>query len=162
LTAGEHQVCGIRKNGTVACFSDSHFSARSNVDPDLLRPEVGWGHVSYLMSDDVRPLGAQRPIVGLASTGVDVCALEERGDVRCFGGPPLVSGSGPMWLAGQQQAEHKGTLDVFPAVPLSEPAKAVAIRTDRACAIVASGAVACWGRLGEHRTIRWDAPSGPP
>jgi alpha-tubulin suppressor-like RCC1 family protein len=83
-------------------------------------------------------LGATQVAAGLNHS----CAVLENGDVSCWGynvfetlGPSDSVGSSGLTLGPQ------------PPLPLSEPARHVAVSSVSSCALLASGRVQCWGLL---------------
>jgi alpha-tubulin suppressor-like RCC1 family protein len=74
--------------------------------------------------------------VGIAAGIIHTCALLSNGDVKCWGN----NASGEVGDGTISTRTAPG-----PRVPLAAPAVAVACGASHTCALLATGAVQCWG-----------------
>jgi alpha-tubulin suppressor-like RCC1 family protein len=111
---------------------------------------IGYGNTNN-RGDGPNEMGDALPVVDvggqvtqLAAGEALTCALLAGGDVKCWGESSRGElGIGDTNDRGDQVGEM-GT--ALPRVPLPEPAQRVFVGGNHACAILASGGFACWGR----------------
>lgn len=122
VAAGDAHTCALRAGGSVWCWGNGR------------RGQIGDG--------TVQSRGAPVMVAGiddaidLAATTTYACAARRDGSVSCWGsGVPEVGYGGDSWAIQSSPAPVRGVRDV----------KRIAAETDRVCARLGSGRVACWG-----------------
>ena len=163
ITSGDAHTCALTPAATVRCWGQGGSGqlgsgARDNRLDGVVTPAGGTDDPSAV------PLGSA---VSSVSAGGDfTCAVVEAGTVRCWG-------DGAFGALGSRGVDNRldgladGPSDDASAVPLGGPATAVSAGPQHACALMASGAVRCWGngangRLGTGATDdRLDGLPGP-
>lgn len=142
LAVGANHSCALLASGEVRCWGRwraiGAFPWNENVGDDELPTAV-----------PPVPLGGNTAIQIAASTSSQAtCALTDGGEVYCWGasstgalGQPSVFAGGRFgaWLGDDEFADALGP------VALGEPAELVALGQGHSCALVAGGAVRCWG-----------------
>lgn len=123
ITTSRYSSCGLRRDGTVAC----------------------WGTGEYYLNGPI-PNGADRStpvpipelhdVIAISAGGLHVCALQDDGDVLC-------------WGDNHDSQLGIGTVGDGSPVPVRvrelPPATAIDGGGEHACAIVGQGRVFCWG-----------------
>ncbi len=122
IAAGETFTCGLTKSAKVMCWGDDSFG---QIGDD------SWG----TKTTPVEVVGLA-DVIAISAGSEHACALTRSGDVHCWGG-------------NQFGALGDGTI-VRSARPvrvigLSGPARAIATAERHTCALLAGGALACWG-----------------
>jgi alpha-tubulin suppressor-like RCC1 family protein len=130
IAAGTYLTCAVSLDGDVQCWGSS---------PE---PTLRSGPVDLKGKVDRVGLGSRH-----------ACALLEGGAVRCWGsGLRGVLGYGNVQTVGDDEAPGAAG-----DVSLGEPAVDLVVGSQHACALLASGALRCWGsgengRLGQGHT----------
>jgi alpha-tubulin suppressor-like RCC1 family protein len=124
LALGDHHACALRSDGSVLCWGDDQ---QGQLGDGMLTPR----------GTPVAPVGLAKPIAAVAAGAAHTCALSGAGGVQCWGdntygqlGDSMGGGS-----SGQP----------VPVQGLSSGVAAVAAGSGFTCALVAGGAVECWG-----------------
>ena len=128
VSAGEAHTCAITGGGTM-CFGSNDFGELGNGRTQRSSTATGVLNVS----------DAKQLALGAAHA----CALIGDGSVRCWGS----NEAGQLGGAG---TERCGSYDCARSAVLArveEPATAIAAAANRSCALLASGAVSCFGAL---------------
>lgn len=154
ICAGIGRTCILDVHGRVKCWGAN------------LLGELGLGDMQH-RGDEPGEMGAALPFVELGmkvqqlACGGALCALGTEGQVKCWGVPGSYLGLGTMDGVGDDPAEMG---DALPAVELGESAIMIDNSARGACALLANGALKCWGynadgQLGMGDTeTRGDAP----
>ncbi len=138
LASGYSHECAITSAGAV-CWGSNAFGELGIGNTNHIGDDPG--ELATLVSIDV---GA--PITQLAGGDETTCALLATGEVACWG----KNDDGQLGLGDTaSRGDDPGELNASLRVPLPEPAVALACGHSHACAILASGAMACWGRNRE-------------
>jgi alpha-tubulin suppressor-like RCC1 family protein len=125
VTAGVSHTCALTRSGGVKCWGYNGHD------------ELGTGSGDLLFSStplDVSSMGGG--VTAISAGTRHSCALTNAGGVRCWG----VNYGGA--LGDGTEDRHFGPVEV---VGLGSGVKAVAAGYDRSCAVLATGAVKCWG-----------------
>jgi alpha-tubulin suppressor-like RCC1 family protein len=158
IAAGGAHTCALRDTGEVKCWGSNAYG------------ELGQGSTenqgdNYAEVAKLLPVELGEPALAVSAGMNYTCAVLESGEVKCWGR----NGSGELGL-GDTLNRGDGPNEMgtaLPAVDLGEVALTVAAgpgTTRHTCALLASGAVKCWGandfgQLGQGDTaIRGDAP----
>lgn len=147
VTAGDAHTCALLAGGTVRCWGQGSAGqlgsgTRDNRADGAVDPLSGTDEPSTV------PLGG--PASAISAGGEFTCALVSGGTVRCWGdGAFGALGSGG--TDGRLDGLPGGPTDDASVVPLAEPATAVSAGSQHACALLASGAVSCWGNGADGR-----------
>lgn len=157
IFAGWSATCAITSAGTV-CWGDGSTGQLGNGSTAVIGDDPG--EVATL-----KPLNLGGTITQLAGGQGTVCALLSDGAVSCFG-----DNSHGQLCAGDTTNRGGSPGDDLTTlrVPLPERATFVSAGADHACAVLASGAIACWGgnsdgQLGAgDTTTRGDNPGEVP
>ncbi|WP_203335464.1 RCC1 domain-containing protein [Nocardioides limicola] len=131
IAAGDSHTCALLTDGTVRCWGYNYFG------------QLG----STTNTGTTNPNPTPQPAVNLGARAVAIaagahhsCALLATGTVRCWG---------YNWYGQLGSATNNGTGNPTPspqpAVNLGERAVAVTAGTSHSCALLATGAVRCWG-----------------
>lgn len=130
LAAGDRHTCALTTAGTVHCWGLGHggvlgYGSTQSVDSATLAGVVNVGGVA----------------VQVAAGQSHTCALLLDGSVRCWGdGTSGALGYGNTHDIGDNEAPATAG-----AVELPEPVTQIVAGTEFTCALLASGAVQCWG-----------------
>lgn len=133
IDAGELFTCVALGTGAVRCWGDNEYGQLGLGHTDILGDEPG-----EMPTPDL-DLGG--PVERIALGPEHACALMQDGAVRCWGrndGGQL--GHGNTSNCGDEPGEMPP-----PVVPLGEPAVGIAAGWRHTCALLASGALNCWG-----------------
>ncbi|UQA56515.1 RCC1 domain-containing protein [Polyangium aurulentum] len=141
IAAGSQHTCALLANGSVKCWGYNEYG------------ELGLGDTNH-RGDDVAEMGNALPTVDLGSDQTvkaitagfrHTCALLANGSVKCWG----LNGDGQLGLGDtQNRGDGPGEMgDALPAVDLgpNETAEAIVAGDFHTCALLAGGAVKCWG-----------------
>jgi len=139
LVAGEAHTCALFEDGAVHCWGRAAAG------------ELGSGSAATIGDDEPASAGDDVVLGGpaeqLAAGTQHTCALMRSGAVRCWG-------EGDHGRLGYGNTRDVG-VDVTPAqagdVALGEPAMQIAAGAEASCALLASGAIHCWGEGTEYR-----------
>ncbi len=152
LAAGDAHTCGIRTDGTVACWGDGYALV---TDSTALDP--GSACIpSPACSPDPHPVLAQVGARELAAGGRRSCIIGS-GGLTCWGTPWQVT-------PGTLRA---GTGGAVVDVALPETPVAAAVGVTNACALTVGGSAWCWGDYGpvvggDSATVGLSAPTRIP
>ena len=147
VTAGNAHTCALLADASVRCWGAD------------LNGQLGDGSPDDGSSTPSTPVALGGPAVAVSAGGTSTCALLADGTVRCWGADDL----GQLGDGGPIPGSAKAT----PAtVALGQPALAVSVGDDHACALLADGAVRCWGantfgQLGDGGPIPGATASAP-
>lgn len=149
VSADYEHSCAVLQGGAVRCWGWNLFG------------QLGLGHTANIGDNElptsVSPIDLGGPAVQVVAGMMHTCALLEGGDVRCWG-------SGEFGQLGQGNTENIGDDELPSSVPpidLGEPAVQIGVGQNHSCALLASGAVRCWGEAilnGTDETIGDDEP----
>lgn len=153
LTAGELHTCVLLSGGSVRCWGEGSSGQLGSGGRDSRRD----GHADHLSGTDEAstvPLGGAA--TAISAGGEFTCALMSDGAVRCWG-------DGRAGVLGSRATDSRldglpdGPTDEASVVALGGAATAITAGTQHACALLAGGAVRCWGagangRLGSGAT----------
>ncbi|HLT36245.1 MAG TPA: hypothetical protein VK034_08165 [Enhygromyxa sp.] len=139
IHAGANRSCAITSDRDLVCWGDNWRDAA-----------LGYA-VSGDIGDDEPPSAVGTVDVGgsvlsVAMSAGNTCALLEGGDVRCWGiyGNELAADYGDGESIGDDEPPS-----AVPPIELAAPAIAIAAGWTHFCALLESGAVSCWGEMGE-------------
>jgi uncharacterized repeat protein (TIGR01451 family) len=127
ITAGGDYVCALLNDGSVRCWGRNFYG------------ELGNGSAGSAVNDaPVAAVQLGQPAVAISAGNASTCALLADGSVRCWG------------YDTDGELGDGGTTDVTNATPkaavaLGQPARAISVGDAHACALLADGAVRCWG-----------------
>lgn len=136
VDVGNFHACAVLASGGVRCWG---------------RAEEGQlGNRGALIAGEVYEVPYVYDATAVAAGWVHTCALTAAGGVKCWG-----------WNDDGQLGDGTFVSRFQPADVLGLPGPAVAIATGRehTCALLASGAILCWGRPGDGMPIR-NRPQG--
>lgn len=147
IAAGRWHTCVLTGSGAVRCWGASD------------QGQLGYGATNVIGDEptDVLTVDVQLggPALELAAGGDNTCVLQAGGVVRCWGRNTFGNlGLGDTNNRGDAAGEMPP-----PPVPLGGPAVRVTVGEFHACALMASGAVRCWGFGGDGRLGRGDEQS---
>lgn len=140
LAAGDDHVCARLRDGTVRCWGDD---AKGALGLGAAAPDAGAADGG---GDGGDGGGGRRPVVGLtdivqiSAAGGSTCARDQSGSVSCWGKNDrgqLGRDAG----APSDEARHATPVEVS----LPAPATRIDVGHGSACAVLAGGAVYCWG-----------------
>ena len=139
MASGDSHTCARLVSGAVKCWGynyDGQLGLGDLGDRGDSKGEMG----AALPAVD---LGAGASVVQLVAGTDHTCALLEGGTVKCWGG----NFYGQLGLGdGSDRGDSKGEMgDNLPAVSLGSKAIALAAGGHHTCAVLATGAVKCWG-----------------
>jgi alpha-tubulin suppressor-like RCC1 family protein len=158
ISAGNAHTCVVLVSGDVQCWGEGGFG------------QLGLGDMQN-RGDDNGEMGPALPTVPLGERVQHVaaglyhsCALLESGAVKCWG----LNLNGQLGLGdNHHRGDHPDEMgDQLPTVDLGEPAVRIDAGETHSCALLASGAIKCWGhfdngRLGLGEAARQDIGDGP-
>jgi alpha-tubulin suppressor-like RCC1 family protein len=127
LSAGQLHTCAVTAKGVVTCWGSARFGRLGNGSSQQ--------YAASNVPVDVVGLGAQA--VSVVAGGDRTCALLVGGSVKCWG---RVRPGRRLTEATPNEVEATAF-----DVKLPEPATSLAVGRAHSCAILASGAVTCWG-----------------
>ena len=137
ISSAAEGVCAIRDTGELACWGGRYQAGA--IDAVIGHPQ------GYVYSISGPPPGR---FIAVSAADVYTCALRESGEIACWGdGFTEVDGK------AQDEAVWSYMGSLAPAGSYS----AISAGHSRACAINASGELACWGETGEN----WGRPDAP-
>jgi alpha-tubulin suppressor-like RCC1 family protein len=138
IAVGGNHTCALLTTGVVKCWGDNTLG------------QLGLGDTED-RGDQPGEMGAALPAVDLDGTAIAIsagsahtCALLSSGAVKCWG----ANGNGNLGLGDRfNRGDEPGEMgENLPAADLGEVATAVSAGENHTCALLASGAVKCWGR----------------
>jgi len=133
ITAGGDHACALLTGGNVVCWGSNANGQNGNPTRDAI-------------GDDETP-GAAGPIalggsaVEIAAGSQHTCARLTTGAVRCWG----FGSSGRLGYANTTSIGNNETPSSAGDIILGAAATAIALGTNHTCAVIAGGAVRCWG-----------------
>ncbi|MBI5534774.1 MAG: S8 family serine peptidase [Deltaproteobacteria bacterium] len=143
-TGGEH-TCAVLTGGGVRCWGRGDAG------------RLGYGNTSSIGDDEspstqpLLPLGG--PVVQLALGKYHSCALLTNGEVKCWG----FGGYGQLGRGSTATIGDDETLTALGPVALGGAAVQIAAGEQHTCALLANGAVRCWG-YGFHGALGYGNP----
>jgi len=141
LTAGGGYSCAIFAGGEVRCWGENSIGQLG------LGDKLTRGDHPGEMGDalPIVDLGAGSVAVDILAGGAHTCVLTSLGDVKCWGN----NVGGQLGLGDfKNRGDGPGEMgDALPSVNLGqgESSQAVALGSGHTCALLASGAIKCWG-----------------
>lgn len=139
IALGVHHTCALLDDQTVKCWGRNQYGQLGQGDTNSR------GLLSTEMGDALPPIALEPSAIAIAAGNYHSCALFEGGDVKCWG----FNDQGQL---GQGDALNRGVsagqIAALAPIPLGEPAVAIDAGS-HSCALLASGAVKCWG-LNDH------------
>ncbi len=166
-----HSFCAILEdtgpdNSALKCWGSndycelgigSHDGGRGAV-PETIGDHLEWIDIGTTAA------GAARKAVALAGGYQSMCVLGDDGVVKCWG----TNGSGELGIGTTSDPRSCSPDEMGNAglVALDAPGVAIGARHEHACALLATGAVTCWGgngsgQLGTGDTMTRTSPSAP-
>lgn len=147
VTAGDAHTCALLVGGAVRCWGQGGSGqlgtgGRDNRGDGAVDPLSGTDDASNV------PLGS--PAIAISAGGEFTCALLSAGTVRCWG-------DGRFGVLGSRGTDARldgladGPTDDASTVPLAGAATAISSGPQHACALLAGGAVSCWGNGADGR-----------
>ncbi len=124
VVAGNDHTCALTAAGGVMCWSDNTFG------------ELGDGSTDF-RAQPVAVAGLTSGVVALGAGDNDTCAVLASGGIKCWGTNDFGE------LGDATTIERDSPVDV---AGLDSAATAVTSRLGHTCALLATGAVECWGR----------------
>lgn len=136
LVAGGDHFCARMNDGTVRCWGSDAFGALGGSSAD---PSADAGDAGVVAVGLVQGLGG---VTQLSAGGGTTCARLEDGGVRCWGD----NRQAELGLAVDPPVFDEDAHPEPAAVALEEAAVRVDVGQGSACALLASGKLACWGK----------------
>jgi alpha-tubulin suppressor-like RCC1 family protein len=143
VAAGAVHTCAVTSDGAVLCWGDGTVGELGNgsTAPSLLPVGV---------------VGLSSGARAVSAGGAFSCGIDAMGAVLCWG----LGAGGELGNGTSRSEDAPGGV-----VGLSSGARAVCVGQAHACAVTATGAVACWGdntfrQLGDGSTLSRTAPVG--
>ncbi|WP_168929396.1 hypothetical protein [Nocardioides sp. GY 10113] len=155
IAAGGAHTCALMATGAVRCWGRANSGQLGYGDAADVGGGTTPGKETPADAGDV-PLGGRA--VAITAGDVHTCALMATGAVRCWGYGGLAElGYGDTDTVGDGSAPGKETPADAGDVPLGGKAVAITAGAGHTCALMATGAVRCWGtgsfgRLGYGNT----------
>jgi alpha-tubulin suppressor-like RCC1 family protein len=139
VAAGGEFTCALVEGGRVRCWGFGGWGA------------LGHGNISDIGDNETPASAGDVPLGGTATQIVagafHACALLDSGGVRCWG----TGAAGALGYPGRQVVGATNTPADVGDVPLGAPATQLAAGYAHTCALLATGAVRCWGLGDEGR-----------
>lgn len=144
ISAGQDHACAVRDSGRVACWGGNRFGQLGNGE-DGIDPDTGEGIFSPVPVE-VRGVGGDgvlSDVVEIAVGATHTCALQESGQVLCWGNNYYGTVGNDLAYLGEATpvkvhgVNGHGTLDDVVSVSAGK---------EHTCALRAGGEVVCWGR----------------
>lgn len=147
LAIGGGHTCALLTSGTIRCWGDGEYG------------QPGYGSRYSVSEPDLFPFYRNGGLLQLAAGERHTCALSSAGGVYCWGdnsegqlGQGVRSDAGlSIGLFGGDDQPNRAR-----SVQLGSAARQIAAGAYHACALLASGAVRCWGR-GERGQLGYGA-----
>ena len=137
---GYHFACAVLDNASVKCWGANSYG-QLGVDRS-----ANVGDESQDMGNQLEyvDLGAGASVLQVAAGDTHSCALLASGQVKCWG-------SNRYGALGLEDTARRSGRPIYmganlPAVALGQVATGIFAGVDHSCAILASGAIKCWGR----------------
>lgn len=147
VTAGDAHTCVLLAGGAVRCWGQGGSGQLGSGNRD----NRGDGAVDPLSgTDDASTVPLGGPAIAISAGGEFTCALLSAGTVRCWG-------DGRFGVLGSRGTDARldglagGPTDDASTVPLAGAAVAISAGPQHACALLAGGAVSCWGNGADGR-----------
>ncbi len=132
LVAGETHTCALLAGGKVRCWGDPAFG------------RLGYANVD-IIGDDEAPSSAGDVTLGAAATalsaGEHTCALLDGGELRCWGRAE----NGQLGYGNMDPIGDDETPASAGDVAVGKKVTQIAAGKAHTCALLADGAVRCWG-----------------
>lgn len=143
LSVGRNAICAITQDGHVKCWGDDHFGT---LGQGAKAPGENWNLGDDDVPADYPPIELPGAPVSTVSIEFNIaCALHEDGAITCWGQESAGLGYGAAQDGiGIGYGDDESPLSLG-HVDVGGPARAVAVGTNFACALLQDGAVRCWG-----------------
>jgi alpha-tubulin suppressor-like RCC1 family protein len=143
---GDLHSCAIKQSGAVYCWGYNQTGAVGNGRSGREFTFSGQAKL-YNVTSPTRVLGLDGlKIVQIAATKITSCALDDQGDVYCWGtGANFELGDGEKDNAATRVAHHIGAAQKVSV--LDEAAKEIHAGDRAFCAVTISHKIKCWGTL---------------
>jgi alpha-tubulin suppressor-like RCC1 family protein len=141
VAAGDNDSCALLTTGAVRCWG-SGASGRLGHDSTS---NVGDGTGPSIQAAGDVPLGLGAKAVAITAGHAHTCALLTTGDVRCWGDGFQGQLGHDSRLNIGDGAPGDPSIEVAGNVPLAGRATAITAGDSYTCALMATGAVRCWG-----------------
>lgn len=160
VSMGNSYGCALLESGQVRCWGYNRWG------------QLGQGNIGNYSSMHAQqvplvPLGPGRTARAIAAGHSTTCVILDTGQVRCWG----YNGSGNLGQGTVAEISDTRTPDQIPVVNLGpgRTARALAVGSQHACALLDDGSVRCWGgnadwQLGQGNTTTYSdrTPDGIP
>jgi cysteine-rich repeat protein len=140
IVTGNFHTCALLDTGNVRCWGSASFG------------QLGYGNTNNI-GDNETPASAgnvfasNTPVIQLAAGGAHTCALSNDGTIRCWGDNQFGQlGRGNTADVGDNEAPVSGVFTGL--IGMGEPVIQITTGQFFSCALLASGAVRCWGVSG--------------
>lgn len=137
LAGGPYHTCALLDDGSVKCWGKNEYGQLGLEDTE------NRGDEPDEMGDTLKAvqLGSERTAVAITAGGNQSCALLDDGTVKCWGDVAA-------WIPTGVGAAPGTMGDNLPVINLGKDIRAVAIAAggSHSCAILAGGAMKCWGQ----------------
>jgi alpha-tubulin suppressor-like RCC1 family protein len=144
IAAAYYNTCALLESGNARCWGNA------------FNGECGYGNTEDI-GDDETPASAGDIVLGgtVVEVNAGPCARLDTGDVRCWG----LGDTGALGLGGTWEIGDDETPDTFAVIPLGGAATHQHSDGLRACAVLDTGDLRCWGlnnygQLG-HGDTEW-------
>lgn len=159
IVAGSNHFCARMSDGTVRCWGDNSFGAlgagrppggpKDKGDPDGGDAGDGGDGGDAGVPTATKTVTGLTGVTQLSAAGSTTCARVDDGRVFCWGG----NGFGQLGLS-QKASFDQDAHDTPSLVALNGAAVRVDVGDTSACALLASGAVWCWGNHEQSQLAR--------
>lgn len=151
IAVGDWHACAVLQGGALHCWGIN------------FQGTLGYGHTDNLGKEetptDIGPVNVGGPVASVEASGNQTCAILTSGSLRCWG--YFLGGN----LGYPSLAENIGD-DEVPAdvgdINLPASVVDVTIADRHVCALLATGAVRCWGEDGYECRLGTAQPISPP
>lgn len=153
IVAGGNHFCALISDGTVRCWGDDSFGAlgagkpsgdpKGGGDPDAGEPDAGAKTATKVVT-------GVADVTQLSAASSTTCARLADGGVVCWG----ANGDGQLGLEATKPAWDRDPHPTAAPVAITGAAARVDVGDTGACAVLATGAVWCWGNDEQLQNAR--------